>query len=140
MLGPDSLEGTETPGSLNVANNSDSNNWRSLDDGNTLNNLFLVALGAGSVDLPDDVTHTSLVTHEAGQMDWLGGIILREGLSFTPHPLRSLLGEESLGTMTGCFELSVRHFVSEHKLMSGIKFPTLLSYTYTSLSFTSLEI
>ena len=55
-----------------------------------------------------------LVSHEAGQMDLLAGIVLGEGLGLAAVALGPLLGEESLGPMTGSFEFPVRHRATNH--------------------------
>ena len=92
MFSPDSLESPHTSGSVNVANNTNGDHGRSLDDGDSLHDLFLVDLGAGSVHLPDDVSHAGLVAEEGGQVDGLGGIILGEGLALSLMTLGTLLG------------------------------------------------
>ena len=51
MLSPDSLEGSHAAGGLDVADNADGDHWRSLDDGDCLDNLLLVVLGARAVHL-----------------------------------------------------------------------------------------
>ena len=51
MLGEDSLELTGSARSVDVSDNSDDDQWRSFDDGDSLNNLLLVDLGSGLVDL-----------------------------------------------------------------------------------------
>lgn len=43
---PDSSEGAETAGSLDVADDTDDDEWRSLDDSDGLDNLTLVHLCA----------------------------------------------------------------------------------------------
>ena len=108
VFSPDSLESSHTSGSVNVADNSNGNHGRSLNDGDGLHDLFLVDLGAGSIHLPDDVGHTSLVAKEGSHVHWLGCIILGEGLALSLVALGTLLGQESFGSMTGCFKLSVR--------------------------------
>ena len=60
VLRPDSLEGSHAAGSLNVADNADGDHWRSLDDGDCLDNLLLVVLGARTVHLTHNVGHASL--------------------------------------------------------------------------------
>lgn len=53
--------------------------------------------------------HTSLEDGESGEVDGLGGIILGEGSNSTSMMLSSLSGEETQRTVSGSFELSVRH-------------------------------
>ena len=108
MLSPDSLQSSQTAGSLDVSNNTDADNGRGLNDGTSLDNFLLVDLGPGSVDLTDDVSHTGLVPHEAGQVDRLGWVVLGEALDPASEPLGSLLGQEALRAMSRRLELSVR--------------------------------
>ena len=108
MLGPDGLQGSQAAGGLDVADNTNGDHGRGLDDGTSFDNLLLVNLGAGSVNLPDDVGHAGLVAHEAGQVDGLGGVILRECLWLSLMTLGTFLGEESLGSVAGGLKLSVR--------------------------------
>jgi len=42
---------------------------------------MLVLTGARTIGLAHNVGHTGLVADEAGQMDWLAGVILGEGLN-----------------------------------------------------------
>ena len=51
VLRPDSLEGPHAARSLDVADNADGDHWRSLDDGDCLENLLLVVLGVRAVHL-----------------------------------------------------------------------------------------
>lgn len=44
VLGEDSLEGTQTTGSLDVSHNSDDDHGRSFDDGDRLDNLLFIHL------------------------------------------------------------------------------------------------
>ena len=44
MFGPNSFEGSHTPGGLDVANNTDADDGRRLDDGDGLHDLLLVDL------------------------------------------------------------------------------------------------
>lgn len=53
---------------------------RGLDDGNGLDNLLLVRLGARTLKLADGGRHTSLVTKCGSEVDGLLGVILGEGL------------------------------------------------------------
>merc|ERR1711971_613462 len=110
VLSPDSLECPHAARSLNVSNNADGDHGRGLDDGHGFDNLLLVVLGAGTVHLANNVGHAGLESHEASQVDCLASIILGEGLGLTTVALGPLLWEDSLGPVTGSFELSVRHF------------------------------
>lgn len=97
VLSEDGGEGALAAGGLNVTNDTDGDHLpiqsipippkllvgtyrRSLDDGDSLNNLLLVHLGARTVKVTDGGSHTSLVTESGGQVDGLLLIILREGL------------------------------------------------------------
>lgn len=60
-------------------------------------------------NLTNDVGHTRLVSEESGKVDWLGGIILREGLYLSTISLGSFLRGKAHGTVTRRRKLSVRH-------------------------------
>lgn len=64
-----------------------------------------------TVEVTDDVGHTGLVTEEGGKVDGLSFVILREGLALSAVPGGPLAGQESQGTGTGVFELTVRLWV-----------------------------
>ena len=108
MLSPHSLECSQTTGSINVADNSDNHNWRSLQDGDSFNHLLLVSLGAGTIHLTDNVSHASLVAHEACEVDWFRGVILWPTFDTSSVGARPLLRQETLGPVTGGLKLSVR--------------------------------
>jgi len=65
MVGPHSLHGAETIGSLDVANNTYNNHGWGLKDGHGLNSLLLVQLGSGAFNITDDVGHAGFVSHES---------------------------------------------------------------------------
>lgn len=108
MLSPDGSQGTETTGSLSVPGNTNDNHGGSLNDGDGLEDLLLVHLGAGTVEVTDDVSHTGLEAHEGSQMDGLASIILGEGLDVATHGAGALTGEETQRTVTRSFELTMR--------------------------------
>ena len=108
MLSPDSLQSPEATRGLDISDNTNADDGRGLNDGTSLHNLLLVDLGSGSVDLTDDVSHTSLVTHKACEVDGLAGVILREALDLAPVPLGPLLGQEALRAMSWRLKFSVR--------------------------------
>ncbi len=49
-----------------------------INDGDGLNNLLLVRLRAGSVEVTDDGRHAGLVAHGGGEVDGLLGVVLGE--------------------------------------------------------------
>lgn len=108
VLGPDGGQRAETTRSLDVTDNTNDDHGGSLDDGNGLDNLLLVHLGAGTVQVTDNVGHTGLVTHEGSQVDGLGSIILGEGLGLAPVAGSTLAGQESKGTVARPLKLTVR--------------------------------
>jgi len=83
MLGKDGLEGAQALWRLDVANSADDDHGWGLDDGDGLDGLLLVQLGAQLVDITNNVSHTSLVANEGSEMDWLGGVILWECLALS---------------------------------------------------------
>ena len=109
MLGPNGGEGSETTRGLDVTNNSDNDNWRGFDDGDGLDDLTLVHLGSRSVEVSDDVGHTGLETHGRGQVDWLLGVVLGEGLNLTPVTGSPLSGKVGQRTGSWFLVLSVGH-------------------------------
>jgi len=110
MFSPDGGESTETTGGFNVSNNTNDDHWGSFDDGDSFDNFLLVHLGSRSVEISDNVGHTSLVTEESGKVDRLGSVILGEGFTFTSVSGASFFRQETKGTTTGVLVLTVRHF------------------------------
>lgn len=109
VLGPDGGQGTKTSWSLNVANSTDNNHWRSVDNGSSLDNLTLVHLGATSVKVTHSGGHTCLVTKEGSHSDGLALVVLREGLNLTSVTGSSLSRKESKGSVSGFFVFTMRH-------------------------------
>jgi len=66
VFSPDSLEGAHAAWGVDVTNNANTNNWRSLQNGDCLDNFFFIDLGSRPVDLTNNVSHTSFVAHETG--------------------------------------------------------------------------
>lgn len=116
MLGEDGLEGSESTGGLDISNNSDSDHWGSLNDGDGFNNFLLVRPGSDPVYFTEDVRHASFVSHEGGKMTRLGLVVLGEGLHFTPVTGASLTREESKGSVPGGSKLTMTHDVNKLKL------------------------
>mmetsp|Transcript_9854 Transcript_9854/g.11946 ORF Transcript_9854/g.11946 Transcript_9854/m.11946 type:complete len:278 (+) Transcript_9854:406-1239(+) len=106
---PNGSQGAETSGSLNVAHEANHNHGRALQDGDRLDNLFLVQLGARPVHLSDNVSHACLVAHEGRQMRGFGLVIFREALDLAVMVLGPLPGQEAQGTMAWTLKLAMRH-------------------------------
>ena len=54
---------------------------RCLNDSDSFNDLLLVHLRTRPVEISDDCSHTSFVSHSGGQVDWLFGIVFGEALN-----------------------------------------------------------
>jgi hypothetical protein len=109
VLGPDGFECAEAARRLNVADEADADERGRLEDGDGLDDLLFVDLGAGPVDLADDVGHAGLVGEEGGEVDRLGGVgVLGEGLDFAAVATRPFLGQEALGAVARRFKLAMR--------------------------------
>ena len=109
MLSPDGGQGTKTTRSLDIPDNSDNHHRGSLNDGDSLDGLLLVLLGAGLVDITSDVRHTSLVAHEGGKVARLGSIIAGELPDAALVVGATLARKEAKRTMARAFELTVGH-------------------------------
>ena len=81
VLGPNSLEGPESPGGVDIPDNTDGNKGRGLDDGHSLHDLLLVHLGPGSVHLSHDVSHAGLVAKKGGHVLLYLILVAEVGLS-----------------------------------------------------------
>lgn len=100
VLSPDGGKRTETAGGLDVADNTDNNHGGSLDDGSRLDDLTLVHLRAGAVEVTDDVGHADLVAEVGGKVNGLLGVILGERLDVTTVLGGTLAGKEGKRTRT----------------------------------------
>lgn len=109
VLSPDGGQRSQASWGLDVTDKSDNNQRWGVDDGGSLDNLTLVHLRTWSVQVSDNGGHTSLVTQEGGQSNRLRLNILWESLNLTSVRGSSLSWEETQGTVSWLFELSVRH-------------------------------
>ena len=106
MLREDGGESAEAAGGLDVADNSDDDHRRRLEDGDGVNDLALVHLGARAVDSTDNVSHTGLVSAEGSEVGGGGGVIIAgERTDASRVALRTLFGEESQVTARGASNL-----------------------------------
>jgi len=105
-------ESAEATRSLDVTDKTNAHDWRGLQDGDGLNDLFLIQFGTRFVNLTHDVGHAGLVAHESCEVTRLTGIVLREGFDLTPVVSGTLLREKSQRTVTRALELTMRHLPS----------------------------
>jgi hypothetical protein len=111
VLSPHGGKGTKAVGGGNVADHADDNHGGGLEDGDRLDSLLLVELGAGALDLTDAVSHTGLEGHESGQVTGGRGIVLGEGSDATSVVSGTLLRKVLQGAATRVLEFTVRHDV-----------------------------
>mmetsp|Transcript_3519 Transcript_3519/g.10921 ORF Transcript_3519/g.10921 Transcript_3519/m.10921 type:complete len:285 (-) Transcript_3519:41-895(-) len=110
MRGPHGGEGAQAVRGLDVANDAHSDQRRGLHDGDGLDQLTTVPqLALGLADLTQNVSHTGLVAHEGGQVRRLLLVVAREALHATAMTLSALARQETERTVTGLFELAMRH-------------------------------
>merc|ERR1711904_24212 len=109
VLGPHSAARLEATGGLVVADHADDHHGGGLDDGDGLDDLLLVGLGASLVHVTQDVGAASLVAHEGSQVRLSGRIVEREALDFALGLCAALLGQETQGAMARPFELAMGH-------------------------------
>eukprot|EP00960_Hanusia_phi_P060748 764612-Hanusia_phi.AAC.3 len=100
MLSPHGGQRAEATGGLDVADDANDHDRRSLEDGDGLDGLLLVLLGARLVHVTDDVGHAGLVAHEGGEVAGLGSIIARKLPHSSPVVGAPLARAETKGTVT----------------------------------------
>lgn len=105
VLSPDSGERAETTGGLDVADDTNHNHGGRLDDRSGLDDLTLVHLRTGTVEVANNVSHTGLVAHEGRQVDGLLGVILGERLALAAVARGALARKETKRAVTGVLEL-----------------------------------
>jgi len=108
VLCPGSGHGLEATRGLVVADHTAHNHWGALEDGDGLDDLLLVSLGASLVHITENVGGAGLVAHEGCEVRSLGGVIHRKRFDLALGFGATLPGEESQGAMTRPFELAVR--------------------------------
>lgn len=113
VAGPNGGKGTQSTGSLDVANETNNADWWRLNDGDGLNDLLLVQLGSNTVDLTENVGHASLESREGGEMAWLLGVVLGEGSNATAMVAGPPARNKSEISLTGTAVLSVAHLITD---------------------------
>lgn len=109
MFSPDGGQRAKTTGGLDISDQANDVDGRSLQDGDGFDNFVLVGLRARLVDFTEDVSHTGLVAHKGSQAARLGLVILGEGPDATTVVLGSATRQKSKRSGTGVFELTMRH-------------------------------
>jgi len=112
VLSPDGGNAVKTTRGFLVTDNTNNDHRRSLKNGDSLKDLLLVKeLAKRTVNITNNVSHTSLVTHESGQMAGLSSIILRESMDLTTRMVSTLARTETKRTVTRSLKLTVRHLL-----------------------------
>ena len=62
MVSPDGSQSSESSWGFNISDQTDDFQWWGLDDGNSLDCLFLVEFRLWSVDISQDMSHTGFET------------------------------------------------------------------------------
>jgi hypothetical protein len=88
VLGPHSGERAQAARRLDVADDTDDDHRRRLDDRDGLDDLTLVHLRAGAVEVAHDVRHAGLVAHHGREVDRLLGVVLGEPAASRASALR----------------------------------------------------
>ena len=99
---------TQTTRGWDVTDNTTNDHGRAFDDGDSFQDFLLVHLGTGAFEITNNVSHTSLETHESGQVDGLGAVVAGEGLDATLMTLAALTRQETERTMTRSFKFTMR--------------------------------
>jgi len=98
---PHRLDASQTLRRSSVADETDDDHLRALDNSHRFARFLLVQLGTRLVHISDDVRHAGFETHKGSQVRRLGRIILREGFHLTSGALGSLLRQKTQVTKTG---------------------------------------
>lgn len=108
VLGPHGGEGSETSGGFDVTNESNDLHGRALNDGDWVDDVLLDGLLSFSLlVMSGDVSHTSLVSDEGGEMYGLAGIISGERSYSSSVVSSPPSGEESERAVSWLLVLSV---------------------------------
>lgn len=109
MLSKDSGQSSQSTWSLYVSYDTDDYHGWSFEDGDGIDYLTLVHECSWAVYTTDYVGHTCLVSTECGEV-WSCGcvVVMGEGTNASKVALGTLLWEESKGSATWGFELTVR--------------------------------
>jgi len=113
VLSEDGSQGAGAAGGLDVANESNDLHRRALNDGDGVDDILLDGLlTLASFLIFDDVGHASLVAHEGGKVNGLGGIILGERSNATAVMSGASLGEVGERTASRVLVFTVGHCVA----------------------------
>lgn len=75
LVGPDGGQGSQSSWGFDVSDDSDNNDGWGFDDGDGFDGFFLIEFSLWSVDISQNVSHTSLETSESGEVTFLGFVI-----------------------------------------------------------------
>uniref|UniRef100_A0A3B4DGZ4 Uncharacterized protein n=1 Tax=Pygocentrus nattereri TaxID=42514 RepID=A0A3B4DGZ4_PYGNA len=112
VFSKDGLEGTQATRGQDIADNANHDHGRGLHNGDRLNHLLFVDLytqfETRSVDLTDNVGHSSLVAEEGCEVNGLAGVILGEALHLSTMASAPLAGQEAQRSVAWSRKLTVR--------------------------------
>jgi len=94
---------------LGVSHEADDDHGGGLHDGHCLHDFLLVELGARAVELANDVSHASLVSHEGGEVGGVLGVVRGERAQLAAHQFGALAGGKAEVAVAGSFEFTVTH-------------------------------
>lgn len=108
VLSPHSSQRAKPTRGLDVSNQPNNDHGRSLNNGDGLDDFFLVHLASGTLQIADNVGHSGLEADEGSKMDWLLFIVPRESLNTAELAAGALAGQETERTVTRSFKFTVR--------------------------------
>ena len=110
MLCPHGGEGTQAARGLDVADDANDDDGGRLDDGDGFDNLLLVHLGTGALEVAHHVGHAGLVAEERREVHWFRRVVARKRLALASVAGGALAGQEPEGAVARVLKLAVRHW------------------------------
>lgn len=78
MVGPDGGQSSKSSWGFNIADQTDNLKWWGLDNSDGFNGFFLIEFSLSSVNISQNVSHTSFKTSEGSEVAFLGSVISGE--------------------------------------------------------------
>mmetsp|Transcript_17992 Transcript_17992/g.44617 ORF Transcript_17992/g.44617 Transcript_17992/m.44617 type:complete len:369 (+) Transcript_17992:3396-4502(+) len=109
MVCPHCLVSAKALRGLSIPYYANNNHRRSLNESDGFDNLLFMGLRTRLVNVTCNVSHSSLVTHESGEVGLLSSIVAREGLHLALMATAALAGKKPKRPMAGSRKLTMRH-------------------------------